>query len=439
MNLKQVPQDLDAEKSVLGSLILYPESYDQIVDIISSDDFFDKRNETIFNIIKELQKESTPIDIITVMSKADYNNLTQLSGGKEYIIDLMNRTISSANIDTYAKLIKDASLLRMIINKSTSFIEKTYQKEFTSVEHFINEVESEVLKISESKNSNTLSHVREIISEMIQNLEVRSKSKNPINGLETGLPALDSMTSGLQQGELIIIAARPSMGKTAFSLNLAANIIKQKKAVAYFSLEMSKASLMTRLLSSLCSIDLSAFKSGIIANELWPKIIQTSSMLSESNLYIDDSSSLSPLEIRSKCRRLKKSTGLDCVIIDYIQLIDLKQKVESRQVEVSEISKSLKAMAKELQVPVIALAQLNRGVEQRAEKRPMLSDLRESGSIEQDADVIGMLYREEYYERENIGLKGKAELIIGKQRNGPTGTVNLFFDAKYNKFSSANQ
>jgi replicative DNA helicase len=278
----------------------------------------------------------------------------------------------------------------------------------------------------------------EIVKASIVKIEELYKNRSEITGVPTGFAQLDRMTSGLQAGDFVIVAARPSMGKTAFSLNLVQNIIANPKmTAAYFSLEMSREAVMMRLLAAEANINLKDIRSGKLNDSAWPKLIAGASKLSEAKLFIDESAAISPFEVRSKCRRLKAQHGLDIIIIDYLQMMDLKQRVESRERAVSEISRTLKGLAKELKIPVVALAQLNRGVEGRSDRRPMLSDLRESGSIEQDADVIMMLYREDYYDKESAEKQGLAEVIIGKQRNGPTGTVKLKWEAEFGRFRDA--
>ncbi|MGZ5280207.1 MAG: replicative DNA helicase, partial [Pseudobdellovibrionaceae bacterium] len=359
-------------------------------------------------------------------------------GGAGYLVDLVNRTISSANIASYAKIVKDKSLLRRMIISCSQLIEKAYEEDFTDVETFIDHAEAEFYKLGENKKTEGLISAIEIVKSSVVKIEELYKRKTDITGVPTGFTMLDKMTSGLQPGELTIIAARPSMGKTAFSLNLAQHMaLRANRTVAYFSLEMGRDAVMMRVLASEARINMKDIRSGKIADNVWPKLINVAGQVSDSKIFIDETSGISPFEIRARSRRLKAQFGLDCIIIDYLQLMDLKQKVESRERAVSEISKSLKSLAKELQVPIIALAQLNRGVEGRADRRPMLSDLRESGSIEQDADVIMMLYRDDYYDKEDPDKQGHAEVIIGKQRNGPTGTVRLKWEAEFGKFRDA--
>lgn len=432
------PQNLEAEQSILGSLMLDPDAWDQVSDILDSVDFYKSGHQVLFKAIKELQQRAQPVDLITVNNLLQSNGELAAAGGHEYLADLVGRTVSSANVAVYAKIVKEKSLLRKMIVTSTEVIEKAYSEEFTTVDHFLDEAEEKFYRLGEQKGTEGLAAPLEIVRDSMLKLEELYKLKAEVTGISSGFTMLDKMTSGMHAGELIIIAARPSMGKTAFSLNLAQHIaLKQKKTVAYFALEMSQQSLMMRLLASEARINMSNLRTGKLGDSAWPKLIHAAGVLSESKLFIDETSGVSPLEVRSRCRRLKAQHGLDCIMIDYLQLMKLKEKVESREREVSEISRTLKAIAKELQVPVIALAQLNRGVEGRTEKRPMLSDLRESGSIEQDADVIMMLYRDDYYDKDDPEKKGNAEVIIGKQRNGPTGTVKLVFEAEFGRFRDA--
>lgn len=432
------PQHLEAEFSVLGGLMLDSEAFDQVVDLISVDDFYKPSHQIIFTTILDLHQKQQPIDLVTVTNHLITKNELDQIGGADYLLTLLEKVISAANIEAHAKIIKEKSLLRKLISTATDLIEKTYTNEFSDAESLIDFAESEILKVGEQNSHSGLVGSTEIVTGAIKKIEDLYQRKADVTGVPTGFTELDKMTSGLHPGELTIIAARPSMGKTAFSLNVASYIaLKAKKSVAYFSVEMGKESLMMRLLAGESKISMSELRNGRIQDASWPKLIQAAGSISESKLFIDDTSGISPFEIRARCRRLKAQHGLDCIMIDYLQIMQLKQRVDSREREVSEISRSLKALSKELAVPVIALAQLNRGVEGRSDRRPMLSDLRESGSIEQDADVIMMLYRDDYYDKEDPDKQGHAEVIIGKQRNGPTGTVKLRFDAKTNKFKDA--
>lgn len=438
MSQKLPPQNIEAEFSVLGGLMLEREAFDQVSDLITASDFYKPSHQIIYKTISELHQKAEPIDLVTVTNALQNKNELDIIGGPEYLLSLLDKVVSAANIDSHAKIIHEKSLLRRLIGTSTSLIEKAYGTDFQDAEALIDYAEAEILKVGEQKTSNGLIGSMDIVKSSIEKIEDLYKRKADVTGVPTGFTELDRMTSGLHGGELIIVAARPSMGKTAFSLNLATHMaLRAKKTVAYFSVEMGKESVMMRLLAAEAKISMGEIRNGRIQDASWPKLIQAAGAISEANLFIDDTAGISPFEIRARCRRLKATHGLDCIMIDYLQLMDLKQKVESRERAVSEISKGLKAIAKEMNIPIIALAQLNRGVEGRSDRRPMLSDLRESGSIEQDADVIMMLYRDDYYDKDDADKQGAAEVIIGKQRNGPTGTVKLRFDAKYNKFRDA--
>lgn len=438
MSQKLPPQSLEAEYSVLGGLMLESEAFDQVADIIDAADFYKPSHQIIYRTVTDLHQKAQPVDLVTVTNALQSKNELDVIGGPEYLLSILDKVVSAANIDSHARIIHEKSLLRRLISTSTGLIEKAFSSDYTDVPTLIDFAESEILKVGEEKQAAGLIGSMDIVKTSIEKIEELYKRKADVTGVPTGFIELDKMTSGLHAGELIIIAARPSMGKTAFSLNLASHMaLRAKKTVAYFSVEMAKESVMMRLLAAESRISMGEIRTGRIQDASWPKLIQAAGSISEAPLFIDDTSGISPFEIRARCRRLKATHGLDCIMIDYLQLMDLKQRVESRERAVSEISKALKAIAKEMQIPVIALAQLNRGVEGRSDRRPMLSDLRESGSIEQDADVIMMLYRDDYYDKDDPDKHGHAEVIIGKQRNGPTGTVKLRFDAKYNRFRDA--
>lgn len=438
MSTRIPPQNLEAEQSILGGLMLDREALDQVGDMLMAEDFYKPSHQKIYNAIKELHSKSQPIDIITVTNILQGEGSMDMVGGPEYLVSLLDKTISSANITSHAKIVKDKATLRRLIHINSQLIEKAYDQDFIDVESFVDQAESEIFKIGENKTQSGLVGSMEIVKASIQKIEELYKNKAEITGIGTGFKKLDEMTAGMHPGEMTIIAARPSMGKTAFSLNIAQHMaLRLKKTVAYFSLEMGKESMMMRMLSAESKVSMSEIRNGRIQDSAWPKLINAASALSEAPIFIDDTPGISPFEIRSRARRLKAEHGLDVIMIDYLQLMSMKQKFNSREQEVAEISKSLKAIAKELQIPIVALAQLNRGVEGRTEKKPMLSDLRESGSIEQDADVIMMLYRDDYYDKENPDKQGHAEVIVGKQRNGATGPVKLRFDAQYNRFRDA--
>ncbi|MBT4760226.1 MAG: replicative DNA helicase [Bdellovibrionaceae bacterium] len=426
MDNKVPPQNLDAEKSILGGLMLDQDAWDEITELVSEQDFYKPAHRKIYHAIFELNKKGQPTDLITISNYLmDSQELEQV-GGAPYLAEIIEFTPSSANITYYAKIVNEKSLIRKVISTSTGIIGKAYEQDFDDIHSFIDGAEAEIFSIAENRTQAGLVGASELVKASLEKLEELYANQGEVTGVPSGFLELDEMTAGFQPGEMTIIAARPSMGKTAFSLNLALHAaLNEKKKVAYFSVEMAKEAVMTRLLSIVSSVSLSDLRVGKISDKAWPQLINSAARLSETSIYIDDTSGISPFEIRAKARRMSAKEGLDLIIIDYLQLMSMKQKIESREREVSEISKTLKAIAKELKVPVLALAQLNRSVEGRTDRRPMLSDLRESGSIEQDADIIMMLFREDYYDRDNPDIKGVAEVIIGKQRNGPTGKVKL--------------
>ena len=415
MSQKLPPQNIEAEISVLGGLMLEREAFDQVADLISAPAFYKPAHQIIYQTIADLHHKAEPVDLVTVSNSLQNKNELDQIGGPEYLLSLLDKVVSAANIDSHAKIIHEKYLLRKLIHTSSNLIEKAYDSEYESAETLIDFAESEILKVGEQKNTAGLIGPREIVAASFNKMNDLFNRKVETTGLPTGFTDLDRMTSGLNPGELIIIAARPSMGKTAFSLNIASHIAtRAKKSVAYFSVEMSKESLMMRLIAAEARVTIEEIKTGRILDTSWPRLISACGTIADAPLFIDETSGISPYEIRARCRRLKAQHGIDCIMIDYLQLMDLKQKVESRERAVAEISKSLKAIAKELQIPVIALAQLNRGVEGRSDRKPMLSDLRESGSIEQDADVIMMLYREDYYDKENPPSTQETYQLIAK-------------------------
>lgn len=437
MSIRIPPHNIEAEQSILGGLMVDPFAWDQASSILTEEDFYKVAHRKIYLVIAELYAKNQPIDIITVSNLLTDKKELDAIGGASYLAEVMNSTPTAAHIESYSKIVHEKALLRKLIHMSSEIAEKSFGESYESVEKFLDEVEGQIFAITEKKKTQGLVGAAELIKDSMNRLTDLFEKKVDFTGVTSGFTQLDKMTSGFQPGELTIIAARPSMGKTAFSLNVAQNVVlREKKSLAYFSVEMGKEQLMMRLLASEAKVNLSDLRVGHLSDNAWPRLIDKASKMAEARLFIDDTSGISPFEIRAKCRRLKAQHGLDMIMIDYLQLMDLKQRVESRERAVSEISRTLKAIAKELQVPVVALAQLNRGVEGRSDRRPMLSDLRESGSIEQDADVIMMLFREDYYDRENPEVKGLSEVIIGKQRNGPTGTVRLKWEAQIGRFSN---
>lgn len=437
MAIRIPPHNLEAEMSILGGLMLDPYAFDQASSILTEEDFYKIAHRKIYAVIAELYAKSQPIDIITVSNLLTDKKEIDAVGGPAYLAEVMNATPTAAHVEMYSKIVHEKALMRKLIHMSGEIIEKSFSESYENVEAFLDEVEGQIFNITEKKKTQGLVGAAELIKDSMTRLTELFERKSEFTGVSSGFTQLDKMTSGFQPGEMTIIAARPSMGKTAFSLNIAQHVIlREKKSLAYFSVEMGKEQLMMRMLASEAKINLSDLRVGALSDNAWPRLIERASQMAEARLFIDDTSGISPFEIRAKCRRLKAQHGLDIIMIDYLQLMDLKQKVESRERAVSEISKTLKAIAKELQVPVLALAQLNRGVEGRSDRRPMLSDLRESGSIEQDADVIMMLFREDYYDRDNPDVKGLSEVIIGKQRNGPTGTVKLRWESHIGRFAN---
>lgn len=431
------PQNLDAEKSILGGLMLEQEAWDEVSEILLEDDFYKPAHRKIYSAIRELHRREMPSDLVTVSNLLMERGELESLGGPAALAELIDQTPSAANITSYAKIVAEKSTLRKVINASQEFIDKAFNADFENMDAFMDGMESKVFQLAESKTSNGLTDASELVKLSLEKIESLYASQMMVTGVPSGFNELDDLTSGFHPGELVILAARPSMGKTALSLNFALHAaLREKKKVAYFSVEMGKEQVMVRMLASSSKIRLGDIRIGKIDDHDWPRLINTAAALSETGLFIDDTSGISPFEIRAKARRMKAKHGLDMIMIDYLQLMSMKSKIESREREVSEISKLLKSIAKELQVPVIALAQLNRGVEGRSDRRPMLSDLRESGSIEQDADVIMMIYRQDYYERDNPEIKGLAEIIIAKQRNGPTDTVKLRWIPEYGIFEN---
>lgn len=437
MQQKVPPHNNEAEQSVLGSLMLNESAWDEVADSLREDDFYRPGHRLIFKAMNDLKRKNLPTDIITISNQLLEKNELEAVGGPSYLNEILDIVPSTVHLHAHLKIVLDKSVLRKVIEMSDGFLKKAYSQDFEDVDSYLDSIEADVFKLSESKNVSGLVDASELVRLSISRIEEMAANKLNVTGLASGFTELDDMTAGFQPGEMTILAARPSMGKTALSLNIALHAaVVEKKKVAYFSVEMGKESVMMRVLASSAKVKLGDIKTGQIDQKGWVRLIERAAQISESGLFIDDTAGISPFEIRAKCRRLKAKEGLDLIMVDYLQLMGLKQKVDSREREVSEISKLLKSIAKELRVPVIALAQLNRGVESRHDKRPMLSDLRESGSIEQDADIIMMIYREDYYDRENPDIKGISEIIIAKQRNGPTGAIKLKWRPDYGIFEN---
>ncbi len=437
--LRVPPHSIDAEQAVLGGLMLAPDALDKVADKLAEQDFYRKDHRLIWRAISELAVKGMPCDAVTLGDWFEANGLAEMVGGASYLIELANATPSAANIAAYAEIVREKSVLRQLIDAGTSITEDGYRPEGKSVQEVLESAEQRVFHIAESgaRGKKESVSMREAVKDAFRLLTERYENRGQLTGISTGFTDLDELTSGLQPSDLIIVAARPSMGKTAFSVNIAESAaLRSKKPVVIFSMEMSASQLALRLISSIGRIHAQHLRNGDLNEEDWPRVTNAIAILSEAKIFIDDSPGLSPVDLRARARRLhREHGGLGLIVIDYLQLMQVPGNKENRATEISEISRSLKGLAKELNVPVIALSQFNRSLEQRADKRPMMSDLRESGAIEQDADVIMFIYRDEYYNKESPD-KGLAEIIIGKQRNGPTDTVKLAFLGHYTKFEN---
>ncbi|OPJ55430.1 replicative DNA helicase [Alkalithermobacter paradoxus] len=427
------PHSVDAEQSVLGAILLDKDAIIVVSEIITAEDFYKDAHKEIYESIMSLYSKSEPIDLITLTEELKKRNTLDIVGGIAYLTSLSTAVPTSSNVKYYADIVKEKSILRKLIKSSHDILELGYSGS-ENVENILEQAEKSIFNISQEKTSDNFKPINEVLMNTYDMLEEISRNKGSITGITTGLTDLDRKTNGLQRTDLILIAARPAMGKTAFALNIAQNAaLRANASVAIFSLEMSKEQLIQRVLSAQSHVELSKLKNGNLSEKEWPKLIEAMGVLSKLNVYIDDTPGITITEVRSKCRKLKIEKGLDLVMIDYLQLMEGDNKSESRQQEISKISRSLKILAKELDCPVIALSQLSRAPELRSDHRPILSDLRESGAIEQDADIVMFLYRDEYYhpdsEKKNIG-----EVIIAKHRHGETGTVELTWFGEFQKF-----
>ncbi len=439
VDLKVPPNSIEAEQAVLGGLLIDTDSWDQIADVVSETDFYRHDHGRIFSAIKDLAEiKDHPHDVVTVSEWFENRKELDDVGGMLYIASLAKDTPTAANIKAYASIVRERSVMRQLIRIGTDISDSAYNPEGRESKELLEFAESSIFKIAEqgSREKNGFVGINDLLKTTVDKIEQLYEQDGSLTGLSTGFSDYDDMTSGLQPGELVIVAARPSMGKTTFAMNMAENVaIASGKAVAIFSMEMPGDSLVLRMMSSLGRIDQNKVRSGKLDDEDWPRLTSAIGLLSQAKIFIDDTGGLSPGEMRARARRLKREHDIGLIVIDYLQLMQIPGSKENRTGEISEISRSLKALAKELSVPVIALSQLNRSLEQRPDKRPIMSDLRESGAIEQDADVIVFIYRDEYY-NEDSEYKGTAEIIIGKQRNGPTGKVRLTFLGQYTKFEN---
>ncbi len=433
-SINKSPNSIEAEIAVLGGLILDNEAWEKVADILQVDDFYNQQHRKIYSCIVDLIKDDIPFDVLTINEKVNTSDDKSFS---TYLSEIINQTPSAANIKAYANIVREQSILRQLINVSNNLIEKSRDGGIDS-KSLLDEAERTIFNISEEsqKANSGFQHINKLVADSFKEIEKRAESGESITGVATGFTDFDKNTLGLQGGDLIIIAGRPSMGKTAFAINIAEYAsIKNDTVTAIFSMEMSGEQLSTRLISSMGRINSSKIRAGKLTDDDWPRLTNAIALLSKTNIFIDDTPALTPTDIRARARRLKREKGLDLIVIDYMQLMQLSNSSENRATELSEISRSLKALARELDVPVVALSQLNRSLENRTDKRPIMSDLRESGAIEQDADVISFIYRDEVY-NEDSPDKGTAEIIVAKQRNGPIFKTKLTFLGECTRFEN---
>ncbi len=437
MNLGKVPpHNSEAEQTVLAAALIDHIAVEKIINLLANDDFYYEANKEIFDSIKQVHMQNIPVDVLTVSEELKKRGKIDYIGGFEYLARLTENIITSKNVEAYCNIIREKSTLRKLISVSNEIIEKGF-RESDDVQKVIELAESRIFAISQNRSINSFTEIKDVLMEVFNQLEERAKNKGSLTGLTTGYDDLDRMTSGLQRSDLILLAARPSMGKTALALNIAMNSVKTGASVALFSLEMSKEQYVQRIISMESMVESTKLRSGNLDDDDWTRLISVMSAITNYKVFIDDTASVSLFEVMSKCRRLKMEKGLDLIIVDYLQLMtDGGKGGDNRQQEISNISRGLKAMARELDCPVVALSQLSRAPELRTDHRPIMSDLRESGAIEQDADVVMMLYRDEYYHKEESEKKGITDVIITKQRNGPVGTVELAWIGQYTKFGN---
>ncbi len=437
--LRLPPYSLQAEQSVLGGLMLDNQCWDKVADKVSIEDFYRKDHRLIFESITELARRDEPFDVVTISEILGQTGELDSVGGLPYLAALANDTPSSANIVSYAAIVRQRSVRRQLIHIGNEIADSGFDTEGRDINELLDTAESKVFKIAEqgAKGQKGFESIKDLLGKAVDRITELHENQEVITGVSSGFTDLDEMMSGLQPSDLIIVAGRPSMGKTSFAMNLVENVgIQSGMPVAVFSMEMPGDALAMRMMSSLGRIDQHKVRTGQLEDDEWPRMQSSINLLAEAKIFIDDTPALSPIEVRARARRLMKENGqLGLIVLDYLQLMQSPSKSESRVAEISDISRSLKALAKELNVPVIALSQLNRNLEQRPNKRPVMSDLRESGSIEQDADVIIFIYRDEVY-NEDSESKGVAEIIIGKQRNGPIGTCRLSFLGQYTRFEN---
>lgn len=429
------PNSLEAEQSVIGSMIMDRDAIQVATEILTKDDFYHKQYGVIFECMHELQEAGLPVDLVTLQNKLKEKEVPENVSSMEFVRDLVTAVPTSANVKYYANIVRSCSIKRHLIEVMDSIEDDCYNGK-ESLEYIMEKTEKDVFKLLTNRDAGETKSIREVTMNVLENIEQASKLTGTVTGISTGFIDLDYKTAGLHGSELIIVAARPAMGKTAFVLNLAQHVcFRDNNSVAIFSLEMSQEQLVNRMFSLEAGVDAQAIRTGNLADADWEKLVEGAGIIGNSRLIIDDTPSITLQELRSKCRKYKVDKGLDLIIIDYLQLMSGSGRNESRQQEISDISRGLKSLARELDVPVIALSQLSRAVESRPDRRPMLSDLRESGGIEQDADMVMFIYRDDYYNPDSPD-KGISELIIAKQRSGPIGTVKLAWLPNYTKFAN---
>lgn len=435
------PYSPEAELAVLGGMLIDPDGLVKAIELVGDADFYPERHRRLFRALTAIYQRNEAIDVVTVAEELKNGGDFEAVGGMQFLATLLDSVPTAANIEYHARIVREKSTLRRLIEAASGVIQEAYSAQ-GEVEEILDRAEQRIFQIAQTSDRKGFVWIKELLWPAMEQIELMSQNSSSITGVPTGFHDLDEMTAGFQKGELIIVAARPSMGKTAFTLNIAQHAaIAAKKAVAFFSLEMSKESLVTRMLTAEARVDAGRVRTGRLRDDDYPRLAVAAGLLNTAPVYIDDTAGISILEMRAKARRLKADRpDLAMIIVDYLQLMTGGAKTENRQQEVSEISRGLKALAKELELPVVALSQLSRAVESRPDKRPMMSDLRESGAIEQDADVIMFLYRPEYYygptDKEGNSLEGRAEVIIGKQRNGATGAVSLMFLKEFTRFEN---
>jgi len=433
--MRSLPQSIEAEQSVIGSMIIDKNAIAKVLEGLDEEDFYRDGHKVIYKTILEMFRNDIAIDLLTLLEYLKSTDMLERAGGVTYITELSSSVPTTANLSAYIKIVSDKSTLRKLIKASTTIIEESYNNQ-SQVENVIDVAEKKIFNIAEKRTSKDFEPLSDVLERGFAQIEKLFNNKGETTGVSSGFTDLDAKTSGFQSGDMILIAARPSMGKTTFALNIAEHAaLRDHRSVVIFSLEMSKEQLAYKLLCSEANVDMLKLRTGTLEDKDWENIAMAAGPLSKAKIYIDDSAGVTVMEMRSKCRRLKMEYGIDLIVIDYLQLMSGGSSSDNRQQEVSEISRSIKALAKEMECPVIALSQLSRAPEQRADHRPMLSDLRESGSIEQDADIVMFLYRDEYYNKETED-KNIGECIIAKQRNGPVGTAKLAWLGQYSKFGN---